>query len=95
MSVPDFLVHDDTDTVGVVVVEGIQSGQKLNGLVMTTDEEVTILSQDPIPLGHKVALRDIKNGNDIIKYDNAIGKAIADIEKGGHVHIHNVKTKRW
>ena len=42
--------------------------------------------------GHKYALRDIKSGEDIIKYGNPIGHAICDIKKGEHVHTHNVKT---
>lgn len=42
--------------------------------------------------GHKYALRDIKCGEDIIKYGNPIGHATCDINKGEHVHTHNVKT---
>ncbi len=42
--------------------------------------------------GHKIALRDIKDGEDIIKYGYSIGRAVGDIKKGDHVHIHNVKT---
>ncbi len=42
--------------------------------------------------GHKVALCDIKSGEDIIKYGCSIGHAVADIKKGEHVHTHNVKT---
>ena len=42
--------------------------------------------------GHKYALRDIKAGEDIIKYGNPIGHATVDIKKGEHVHTHNVKT---
>ena len=42
--------------------------------------------------GHKYALRDIKVGEDIIKYGNPIGHATEDIKKGEHVHSHNVKT---
>ena len=42
--------------------------------------------------GHKYALRDIKQGENIIKYGNPIGHAVADIKKGEHVHSHNVKT---
>ena len=42
--------------------------------------------------GHKYALRDIKCGEDIIKYGNPIGHATRDIKKGEHVHTHNVKT---
>ena len=42
--------------------------------------------------GHKYALRDIKCGEDIIKYGNPIGHATCDIKAGEHVHTHNVKT---
>ncbi len=42
--------------------------------------------------GHKYAARDIKCGEDIIKYGNPIGHATADISRGEHVHSHNVKT---
>ena len=42
--------------------------------------------------GHKYALTDIKKGENIIKYGNAIGHATEDIKKGEHVHTHNVKT---
>ena len=95
MAAPDFLVHDSADTVGVIVVEGIEAGQDMTGWVMDTDSTITVKALDPIPLGHKVALVDIKNGDTIIKYDNDIGKAVADIAKGGHCHVHNTKTKRW
>ena len=42
-----------------------------------------------------IALKDIKAGDTAIKYGEDIGKFIADIEKGAHVHTHNCKTKRW
>lgn len=42
--------------------------------------------------GHKYAARDIKAGEDIIKYGQPIGHATEDIKKGEHVHTHNVKT---
>ena len=41
------------------------------------------------------ALKDLKNGDTAVKYGEDIGKIIADIPKGGHVHTHNCKTKRW
>ena len=42
--------------------------------------------------GHKYARRDIKSGENIIKYGQPIGHATADIKAGEHVHTHNVKT---
>lgn len=42
--------------------------------------------------GHKYALKDIKKGENVIKYGNPIGHATEDINAGEHVHSHNVKT---
>lgn len=42
--------------------------------------------------GHKYALHDIKNGENIIKYGQPIGHAICDIKQGEHIHTHNIKT---
>ncbi len=95
MTTTHFLVHDRHDTVGVVVVENVQAGQTLTGWVMDTDETVSLQSRDPIPLGHKIALKDIKKGDTLMKYGHDIGRAVADIGKGHHVHVHNAKTKRW
>lgn len=93
--IPDFLVHETKDSVGVIVVEGITAGQRLSGWLMETDETLSIEALDAIPLGHKIALGDIAEGDTIIKYSHDIGKAVAAIGKGRHVHVHNVKTKRW
>lgn len=90
-----FIVHDKADTVGVVVVEGVNGGQDLTGWAMETNETVSLKALDPVPLGHKIALRDIKTGDTVMKYGHDVGRAVADIAKGRHVHVHNMKTKRW
>lgn len=95
VAAPHFLVHDAKDSVGVVVVETVKAGQTLAGWVMDTDATLRLKSRDPIPLGHKIALRDIRRGATVLKYGHDIGRAVADVKKGGHVHVHNLKTKRW
>ncbi len=42
-----------------------------------------------IPVGHKIATKDIAKGEEIIKYDNIIGVAIENIKSGDHIHVHN------
>ena len=54
-----------------------------------------VKSEAEIPLGHKIALQDLKEGDTIIKYGHDIGKVVKSIKKGDHVHVHNVKTKKW
>ncbi len=92
---PDFLVHEAADVVGVVVVEGLKANQEITGWVMKEDETVTVKILNDIPIGHKVALKDLASGDTVIKYNSDIGKVVAPIKKGEHLHVHNVKTKRW
>ncbi|MBM3601468.1 MAG: flagellar biosynthesis protein FlgA [Alphaproteobacteria bacterium] len=95
MATTHFLVHNNDDTVGVIVVEDVKAGDTLNGWMMETDGTVKLKALAAIPLGHKIALKPIKKGATVIKYGHDIGKAVADIARGGHAHTHNVKTKRW
>ncbi|GAB3672391.1 flagellar biosynthesis protein FlgA [Salinisphaera aquimarina] len=90
-----FLVHNKVDKVGVVVVEGIKAGQKLSGWLMENDDTIELQANHDIPIGHKIALDDIADEDTIIEYENDIGRAVAAITKGDHVHVHNIKTKRW
>ena len=90
-----FIVHDKADTVGVAVVEDVRRDMELTGWIMESNETVSLHSLDPIPLGHKIALKDIQAGDTVLKYGHDIGRAVADVPKGGHVHVHNLKTKRW
>ena len=90
-----FVVHDEHDSVGVVVVEGVKSGQELTGWIMETDETVRLTALDAVPLGHKIAINDIKTGDAVLKYGHDVGRAVAPVGKGRHVHVHNLKTKRW
>ena len=95
MAVPQILAHDHKDSCGVVVVEGLKSGADMLGVVTLDNSTFRLKSRHDIPIGHKVALRDIKKGDTIIKYGEDIGQAKADIAKGAHLHVQNVKTKRW
>jgi len=90
-----FVLHDPKDTVAVVVVEGVKAGQDLTGWIMDEDRNIALKAQQDIPIGHKLALKDIKSGETIVKYGHDIGRAIADIGAGSHAHVHNIKTKRW
>jgi (2R)-sulfolactate sulfo-lyase subunit alpha len=95
MSIPHLLVHDQKDTVGVVVVEGLKAGTDMLGVITANDGSFSLKAKMDVPIGHKIALVDIKAGDTVWKYGQDIGKAVADIAKGEHVHVHNLKTKRW
>jgi len=90
-----FVVHDEGDAVGVVVVEGVKSGQTLTGWIMDQDKDIQVQAKNDIPIGHKLAIQDLANGATVIKYGIDIGRTVAAIGKGEHAHVHNIKTKRW
>ena len=95
MAAPQLLVHDKKDSVGVVVVEGLKAGTDMLCVVTADNSEFRLTTKMDVPIGHKIALKDIKTGDTVWKYGHDIGKAVADIAKGEHVHVHNLKTKRW
>ncbi len=95
MAVPHLLVHDPKDTVGVVVVVGLTKGTNMLCVVTADNSSFRLKTKMDVPIGHKIALKDIKKGDTVVKYGHDIGKAVAHIKKGEHVHVHNLKTKRW
>jgi (2R)-sulfolactate sulfo-lyase subunit alpha len=90
-----FVVHDENDSVGVVVVEGVRAGQDLEGWIMDQDKTLKVKAQQDIPIGHKLAIRALKDGDTVVKYGTDIGRVVAPIKVGEHAHVHNIKTKRW
>src|SRR5579875_2129759 len=90
---PDFLAHHEGDVVAVAVRDlgpGPAEGAYLRG-----PASVRVEVREEIPLGHKLALADIAEGQDIIEYGQRVGIATKDIPRGGHVHVHNVRSARW
>ncbi|MEF7613698.1 flagellar biosynthesis protein FlgA [Aquincola sp. MAHUQ-54] len=90
-----FVLHDAKDTVAVVVVEGVKAGMQLNGWIMDEDKMISVDAKQDIPIGHKVALRDMATGDTVWKYGIDMGKVVAPIKAGEHAHVQNIKTKRW
>ena len=92
---PHVLKHDHEDNVAVVVVEGLSAGTAARGVVTADDTTFEIGVLADVPIGHKVALVDVADGDTAIKYGQDIGKFVASVKAGEHVHTHNLKTKRW
>ena len=95
MAAPQLLVHDHKDNVGVVVVEGLTAGTDMLRVVTEDNSDFHLTANQDVPIGHKIALTDLAVGDTVIKYGQDIGRVVAAIAKGDHVHTHNLKTKRW
>lgn len=81
----DFIKINKDDNVAVAL-KPIAKGTTVDvaGTNVTTLED--------IPQGHKFAIKPIKKGDAVIKYGFRIGYAQADVEVGGWIHTHNLKT---
>ena len=89
------ILHDAEDTVAVVVVEGVRGGTAMTGWIMDEDRTIDLEARQDIPIGHKVALKDMATGDTVWKYGIDMGKVVAPIKAGEHAHVQNIKTKRW
>jgi len=88
------LMHEKEDDVAVVISD-VAAGAEVRTVTLQGEEMGAVTSIEEIPLGHKIALRDMAEGKEIIKYGRAIGKATKKISKGAHVHTQNVISIRW
>ncbi len=95
MEIPQLLVHNPKDNVGVVVVESLKAGTDMLCVITENNSSFRLTAAVDVPIGHKIALKDLKAGDTAIKYGEDIGRMVAGASKGWHVHVHNLKTKRW
>ena len=84
---------DDKDNVATIFANGITDGTEVEIRDKKGNVELVNVIGD-IPYGHKIAVRDIKKDEAIMKYGESIGGASQDIKKGEYVHIHNMEARR-
>ncbi len=85
-------VVEKEDNVGTAVGKLIEAGE-----TVATEGRVTgleVVAHADIPYGHKVAIRPIAQGEQVLKYGLSIGSATEDIAVGDYVHLHNVESNR-
>jgi len=88
-----FLAHRAGDDVAVAVRDA-EPGEA-RGAYLDDGATTTIAVRAPIPLGHKVALRDIAASEPVTEYGEPIGLARVAIAEGDLVHVHNLRSARW
>jgi len=93
--IPHLLVHEQGDSVGVVVVEGLEANTDMLVCVTHDNSTFRLTALEGVPIGHKIALKDLAKGDTVFKYGEDIGIMTADVKKGHHLHTQNCKTKRW
>jgi altronate dehydratase small subunit len=87
----DALVMDERDQVATALRD-MAAGETIRYRIGGRLETVTLL--DSIPFGHKAAITAVPAGTDVRKYGEVIGRSTAAIERGRHVHVHNIEGIR-
>ena len=82
MQKTDLAVRINTSDNVAVMLKDVEKGTEIFG----------ITAADDVPRGHKMALRDIGQNENVIKYGYPIGHATEDIQPGRHIHTHNLRT---
>jgi len=91
----DFWAHAGGDDVAVAVRD-VAAGERV--VVRFMDEsrpDATLTAREAIPLGHKMALRDLAQGVPVVEYGERIGLTRVPVREGEHVHVHNLVSARW
>jgi len=80
------------DNVATALTD-LKKGERVNASL--DDMSVNVTLRGDVAFGHKYALRDIAQGEEVIKYGMPIGKALSDIRAGEWVHVHNCRSERY
>jgi altronate hydrolase len=75
----------EADNVAVAVRD-LKSGEEID------ISGVSVVTREPVPLGHKIAIRRIETGTTVVKLGVPIGSATQVIEKGALAHMHNIQS---
>src|SRR5258705_12690586 len=87
------VLHDPNDSVAVVVVEGVKAGAKLTGLILDEDRTITLESRQDIPIGHKVALKDMAAGGQAVKNGVFFGQKPPPPQRGGDMPVCKIQKE--
>ena len=88
------LLHESDDDVGVATMD-LAAGDTVQAVTLEGEPVTELTLVDDVPLAHKVAVRAIDAEADVVEYGRAIGAASTAIQRGAHVHTHNLRSRRW
>lgn len=84
------VLHDDDDVA--VLLEALGQGTVV--MVSRGGATISLSLREALPLGHKIALRDLPAGHHVRKYGEVIGALRHPVAAGDHVHVHNLDSLR-
>jgi (2R)-sulfolactate sulfo-lyase subunit alpha len=89
----DFLAHNQGDDVAVAVRD--TGPGEARAAYLGSGDRFGLTAREAIPLGHKIALRDLGESEDVLEYGVLIGLTRGPVAAGQLVHTHNLRSARW
>jgi (2R)-sulfolactate sulfo-lyase subunit alpha len=89
----DFLAHRQGDDVAVAVRD--TGPGPASAAYLDSGDRFEIVASEAVPLGHKIALRDLAESENVLEYGVLIGLTRAPVTAGQLVHTHNLRSARW
>ena len=89
MGIQKAIMMDQKDNVATLL-SAIGEGNQVQ--IAVDKRNFTVQAKEAIPCGHKIAIKKIEKGAEVIKYGEVIGRAMDHIKEGNHVHIHNIES---
>lgn len=83
------MVINAEDNVGVALCD-LAAGEEI-----LCEGVECLIAGEAIPASHKIALRDMDAGEEIVKYGEVVAVCARKIERGAWIHTHNVESGRW
>jgi altronate dehydratase small subunit len=87
------LMMNSKDNVATAL-EKLEAGVPATVILPSQEGFKEVTPDKTIPTGHKLAVKQISKGDQVVKYGEVIGNATQDIKLGDHVHVHNVMSNR-
>jgi len=87
------LMMNTKDNVATAL-EKLEGGVSARMILPSQEVFKELTPEKAIPSGHKIAVKQIRKGDQVLKYGQVIGNASQDIGLGDHVHVHNVMSNR-
>ena len=84
------IIINEKDNVATAL-KGLSAGTEVSVVLQSRVEKIKLLSD--IPLGHKFALKEMEQGDAVMKYGEPIGYSTRRIARGEHLHVHNVVSQ--
>ena len=91
MNASDAILLDEADDVATALRQ-IEQGESAS--IAGPSGLLYVVARETIPIFHKIAIKPLSSGSDVLKYGDSIGVLVTSVKIGALVHVHNLRSNR-